>query len=169
MDFPAEPILNSFYHKVSDLHKLPALIIATGLGSGYSPFAPGTAGSLVALPFIWLLYGYSGWVYALVAALVFVTGTWAAGVAEEVFNEKDSGKITIDEIAGMLVAMFLIPPTPGMMLGGFILFRLFDITKPFPAGVADRRLGGGLGVMLDDVVAGVYANLCLQGIRAVIS
>jgi len=157
-----------FPKKAADLRKFPVLIIATGLGSGYSPFAPGTAGSLVALPFIWLLYGGTPWVYALVTLVVFAVGTWAAGVAEEVFNAKDSSMITVDEVAGMMVAMFLVPVTPAMMAGGFVLFRLFDIFKPFPAGAVDKRVGGGLGVMLDDVVAGVYANLCLQGIRAVI-
>jgi phosphatidylglycerophosphatase A len=89
-------------------------------------------------------------------------------VVEEIEGAKDPGKITIDEISGMTVTMALIPATPVMLLAGFLIFRLFDITKPFPANIADRKIKGGLGVMLDDVVAGVYANICLQLLRAYI-
>jgi len=153
--------------RASHLKNTPALIIATGLGSGYSPIAPGTAGSIVAIPFIWLLSCTGPVVYAIAAVAVFGLGVWSAGVAEGYYGQKDSSRITVDEISGMLVAMFLIPATPAMLAAGFLLFRIFDITKPFPAGLADREVGGGLGVMLDDVVAGVYANICLHVIRSV--
>ena len=148
-----------------------AVIIATGLGSGYSPVAPGTAGSVVglavALPFA--LWGgtatLGGAWYAAVTLVLFAAGVWAAGRAEVIFGQKDCGKIVIDEIAGMLITLYLLPATWVYFTLGFFLFRIMDILKPFPARRIDQRMGGGLGVMMDDVVAGIYANLCLQLIR----
>lgn len=139
-----------------------ALVIATGLGSGYSPFAPGTAGSVVGVALAWLVAPY-GWPAFLAAtALIFAAGVWAAGVAEGVYRQKDCGKITVDEVAGMLITVAFIEPSMINLLAGFFLFRFFDIVKPYPANWCDSRLGGGAGVMLDDVVAGVYANICLR-------
>ncbi len=145
-----------------------ALIIffATGAYSGYSPVAPGTAGSVVGLVVMWFgfgpLWAYSPAIALIVFAIAFVISCWIAGRAEIIFDEHDSSKIVLDEVLGMVATMFANPLTPVWMLAGFVIFRLFDIVKPFPAGLIDRKLGGGSGVMLDDLAAGIYANIVLQ-------
>ena len=88
--------------------------------------------------------------------VVTVLGVWAADEAERALGAKDPGAIVVDEVAGMTLSVLALPPTPGVLLAGFLLFRLFDVLKPFPANVA-QRLPGGLGVMIDDVIAGLYA------------
>jgi phosphatidylglycerophosphatase A len=142
-----------------------ALVVATGFGAGYSPFAPGTAGSLLAAILYWLFPDSSlGWDAALplfVAVVAgFFIGVWVSAEAEKVYG-KDSGRIVIDEIVGMWVVMLWIPKTPKLLLAGFFLCRFFDIVKPFPAG-RSQSLKGGWGVMMDDLIAGVYGNLVLQ-------
>ena len=94
--------------------------------------------------------------------LVAVTalGVWAADEAERALGARDPGAIVVDEVAGMTLSVLALPPTPGVLLAGFLLFRLFDVLKPFPANVA-QRLPGGLGVMIDDVIAGFYALVLL--------
>jgi phosphatidylglycerophosphatase A len=145
-----------------------AISIASGLGSGYSPVAPGTAGSVVgviiAILFVILsgLKIFSGYIYVLTTAVIFAAGVWSAGRAEVIYGEKDCGKIVIDEIAGMLVTLYLVPFDWRWLLAGFLFFRFFDIVKPFPARRIDQRVKGGWGVMLDDIAAGVYANISLQ-------
>lgn len=155
--------------KLDRFKKTTVITLATGLGSGYSPVAPGTAGSVVGIAAAWLLAGLGWPLYLLVTAAIFVSGVWAAGIAEEIYQAKDSGRITVDEVAGMLLTVAFVPPTLLNLVAGFFLFRFFDITKPFPAGKIDASVGGGLGVMLDDVVAGIYANICLQALRLVVS
>ncbi|MCL6583117.1 MAG: phosphatidylglycerophosphatase A [bacterium] len=140
------------------------LWIATGFGLGYLPFVPGTVGSLGGVVLFWLFHPLTWYLYLLFIASLFFLGIWAADWAEVVFQEKDSNYIVIDEIVGFLIAAFLIPWSGLWMIAAFILFRIFDIIKPFPAGRAER-LRGGLGIMLDDVGAGIYANLVLQGMR----
>ncbi|HXZ84543.1 MAG TPA: phosphatidylglycerophosphatase A [Myxococcota bacterium] len=136
--------------------------MATGAGSGYAPFASGTAGSLVGLALWWALASSGAAAsparYALVCAGVVAVGIWTAGRAEQLFGRHDDGRITIDEVAGMLLSLAWLPARPEVAGVGFLLFRLFDIWKPFPARRAER-LPGGLGVMADDLVAGAYANL----------
>ncbi|HEY5649659.1 MAG TPA: phosphatidylglycerophosphatase A [Nitrospiria bacterium] len=141
--------------------------MATGFGAGYAPVASGTAGSIVGLGLVFLLYRTSpSWiVYLLVVFLVFLAGVYVAGRFEHDSGEKDSGRIVIDEIAGMLLAAFLVPPELVYLVGAFLLFRIFDIFKPPPARWAERSLPGGWGVMMDDMVAGLYSNLVIQGIR----
>jgi len=141
-----------------------ALGIATALGAGYSPIAPGTAGSAVALVILWLVPFSQA---ALVAFFVAVTvvGTWAAHVAEAAVGDKDPGVIVIDEIAGMTLSVLVLPLTVPVLLAGFVLFRIFDVVKPFPAGRL-QALSGGVGVMIDDLIAGLYALLILIAARA---
>ena len=132
-----------------------ALLIATVFGAGYSPIAPGTAGSAVTVLILWLVpFSRSGLVLFLVA--VVVIGTWAAHVAERRLGGKDPGAIVIDEVAGMTLSVVAFPLTPGVLLAGFVLFRIFDVVKPPPARES-QRFSGGLGVMIDDVIAGLYA------------
>ncbi len=138
------------------------MLIATGFYSGYLPKAPGTWGSLVGLALFFLLHTLSLEVYLAVVAGIFVLGTFAAGEAEKIMDRKDPGLVVIDEIVGMLITMIAIPATPLAMTLGFILFRIFDIWKPFPIRLIDQRFHGGLGIMLDDVVAGIYSLIILQ-------
>jgi phosphatidylglycerophosphatase A len=138
--------------------RILVLAIATGAGSGYFPMASGTVGSLVGLAIWAALAGVAPLGFA--AAVVAITGLgiWAAGKASEHFKRHDDGRITIDEVAGMLVSLAWLPARWEVAAVAFLLFRVFDIWKPWPAGPAER-LPGGVGVMADDLVAGAYANL----------
>jgi len=141
----------------------PAGWIATALGAGLSPKAPGTAGSLVALlPWWFVLRDAPPSVYLAVLIAGFVLGVWACGVCDRRLGMHDQGALVWDEVIGMWITLFAAPPQWWWMVAGFALFRLFDIWKPWPVSWADRRVHGGLGVMLDDVVAGVYALVILQ-------
>ncbi len=137
------------------------LLIATAGGVGYIPIAPGTAGSLVAVPFLPLLAGLrqraplTGW---LVVGAILVTALWAADRADRIFPGHDHGRIVIDEIAGMVVAGLFVPGTWGAVALVFVLFRILDVIKPWPANLIDRRVPYGVGVVADDLVAGVYAG-----------
>jgi phosphatidylglycerophosphatase A len=141
--------------------RLLVLLLATAGGIGYVPLAPGTAGSLAAVPLLPLLADLrarapiAGWgaVAALLAAAVF-----AAGRADRIFPGHDHGRIVIDEVAGMVVAGLFVPGTWGAALLVFVLFRVLDVLKPWPAGLIDRRVPAGVGVVGDDVVAGIYAG-----------
>jgi phosphatidylglycerophosphatase A len=141
----------------------PAGWIATALGTGLVPKAPGTAGSLVALlPWWFLLRGLpAGW-YVAVLAAGFLLGVWACGVAGRRLGVRDHGALVWDEVVGMWITLLAAPPQWWWMAVGFALFRLFDIWKPGLVRLADRRVHGGLGVMLDDAVAGVHALVVLQ-------
>jgi phosphatidylglycerophosphatase A len=101
-------------------------------------------------------------IYLAVVAGIFVLGTFAAGEAEKIMDRKDPGLIVIDEIVGILITMIAIPATPLAMALGFVLFRIFDIWKPFPIRLIDQRFHGGLGIMLDDIVAGIFSLVILQ-------
>ena len=138
------------------------MFIATGFYSGYLPKAPGTWGSLVGLLLFFLLHGLALPVYLAVVLGVFVVGTFAAGEAEKIVDNSDPGLVVIDEIVGMLITMAAVPATPLFMTLGFVLFRVFDIVKPFPVNFFDQRFHGGLGIMLDDVVAGLYSLVILH-------
>lgn len=144
-----------------------AVIIATCCGAGYSPLAPGTVGAAVGLLPVLALTGWP-WSYGLVTALLFFAGVWAGGIAEEAFGKHDSPRIVIDEAASIMVTFVGIALTPMALCAGFVLNRLFDIVKPFPAYGA-QRARGGWGVMLDDLVAGIYSNILLRIILAVIA
>ena len=141
------------------------MFIATGFGSGYLPIAPGTWGSLVALPIHFMLIRLSPQYYYISLALIFLIAVATAGSAEKILNRKDPGAVVIDEIIGMLITLIGAPTTPLAWGSAFLLFRLFDIWKPFPASWADRHLNGGFGIVLDDVIAGGYALLCMQVFR----
>jgi phosphatidylglycerophosphatase A len=140
------------------------LFAATGAGSGYSPVAPGTVGSAVGLALWAVVRELPAPAYLALVAGVTAAGVWAAHHAEGIFGTKDDGRITIDEVAGMLVSLALLPREPSAALvgaAGFVLFRIFDVAKPPPA-LRAEALPGGLGVMGDDLVAALYANACGQ-------
>ena len=138
------------------------MFIATGAGSGYLPKAPGTWGTLVGLLLWWPLAGLSLTAYLATVAVLFIVGVASAGAAEKILDRGDPGVVVNDEIVGVLIALAAVPLHPAAALAGFALFRLFDIAKPFPVGWVDRHLHGGLGIMLDDVAAGLYALLVLH-------
>jgi phosphatidylglycerophosphatase A len=142
------------------------MFIATGAGSGYLPKAPGTWGSLVGV-LVWLVIGQLDLTsYLLITALFFALGVVSAGAAEKIVDSGDPSIVVIDEIVGQLIALAAVPLHPVPILVGFLLFRLFDIFKPFPISWLDRHLHGGTGIMLDDVCAGLCSCLVLQlGLR----
>lgn len=138
------------------------LLIATGCYSGMMPKAPGTWGSLFALLPWFFIKDLPLPVYLGIMAATFVVGFLIAGTAEKLLNKTDAGPIVIDEILGMFITLTLAPAHPAAWLLGFIWFRLFDIKKPFPVSWFDTHLHGGIGIMMDDVMAGIYALGCLQ-------
>ncbi|PWT83819.1 MAG: phosphatidylglycerophosphatase A [Blastocatellia bacterium] len=137
-----------------------ALPLATAAGVGYVRFAPGTCGSAVGLA-IWALLPTSPAVHATTIVALFLAGTWSGSIAERHFGCRDPSQVVIDEVVGMLITIFLNPVGWAGAAGGFLLFRLADIIKPYPANRFER-LPGGMGVMADDAVAAVYANLLLR-------
>lgn len=141
--------------------KKTVIFIATGAFSGYSPFAPGTAGTLAAIPLYLLLAPLDPWLYGAIVLVLLPISFWSAGEAEKIFGTKDSKQIVIDEILGYLVTMFMAPAGWAYVVAGFFLFRFFDITKIYPANRFEE-LGGGIGIVMDDIMAGVYAALVLQ-------
>jgi len=141
---------------------------ASGLGLGFLPLIPGTFGTLAGIP-ICLFLNLGGWaVYAAGTVLLTIGGVWLAGRADRIFGAHDCRCIVVDEICGFLVAMAFVIPGPLTIGIGFLAFRFFDILKPFPAGYIDKNLAGGLGVMLDDIAAGVYANVTLRIIIVIV-
>jgi phosphatidylglycerophosphatase A len=142
----------------------PATLIATGFGIGRAPFAPGSFGSLAALAIAWAIRGRWGIPGLAVAfALVFVIGCWAAGAVAETSGVRDPPTVVVDEIAGQWLALLAAPASPGGWGAAFLLFRLFDIWKPWPVRRAER-VNGGLGIMLDDLLAAGYAAISSWGL-----
>ena len=141
-----------------------ALAVATVLGVGYVPFAPGTFGSVVGLVLWWVLPASTAVHGAAIVAL-FIVGSWSGGIAERHFGTTDPSVVVIDEVMGMLITLFLNPVGWAGALAAFLLFRVFDVIKPYPSNQLER-LPGGVGVMADDAMAAVYANLALRAILA---
>jgi phosphatidylglycerophosphatase A len=138
--------------------------LASGGYSGYFPHGPGTAGTLVGILIYFLFSFFPPSIYLLTTGAAFFLAWWASERAEVLFSQRDCPKIVIDEIAGYLITMALLPRTLTTVIGGFLFFRIFDIMKTPPAGFVERRLSGGLAVVLDDAVAGIYANVLLHAI-----
>ena len=136
--------------------------VATGFLVGTVPFAPGTFGSLIGLPVSFLLSRLNllNSVICILAFILFAIGI--ASAAEKIIKQKDPGQIVIDEIAGLMVTLAGVPFNLKTALAGFVIFRVFDILKPFPIRALERSVGGGSGIVLDDVLAGIYGNLVLR-------
>jgi phosphatidylglycerophosphatase A len=131
-------------------------VIATALGAGYSPIAPGTCGTIVAVPLVWALACLPIWQFAVVVVVVTGIAIWAAGRADQAWGTHDSGRIVIDEVAGYMTTMLLVDRGHWIPLTvGFVVFRALDITKPPPIRWLDENLPGGWGVVLDDSAAGL--------------
>ena len=139
----------------------PVHILASGFGSGLAPRAPGTFGTIAAIPIVLLAQFLPVWWYVGVTVLMFVAGIFICGRAARDWGVSDHPAIVWDEFVGLLVTMSAAPVGAVWLLAGFVLFRLFDIAKPWPICSLDRRVHGGFGIMLDDVVAGVFAAVIL--------
>jgi len=142
----------------------PIHFLAFGFGSGLSPYAPGTFGTIAAIPLFLVLENLSLTFYVLVVIALTIFGIWICDVTARDLGVKDYQGIVWDEIVGYLCTMIAVPASLGFILMGFLLFRLFDMFKPWPVYLAER-LPGGYGIVLDDVLAAAYAWLILQGIR----
>jgi phosphatidylglycerophosphatase A len=143
----------------------PIHFFAFGFGSGLSPKAPGTAGTLAAIPVILLAHviGIPLWILFMVTTLV---GTWLADKSSKDLGVHDHPGIVIDEFAGMMLTLMFVPLTWLSLILGFILFRIFDIWKPWPIGAIDKQVKGGIGIMLDDLLAAIYAGGSLLLLKA---
>jgi phosphatidylglycerophosphatase A len=144
------------------MKRIAALLLASNFGLGYSPLISGTVGSLAGPPLFYLLAGLSPLAYSLVWLVLFAIAVWASHEAGIIYGVADDGRIVIDELAGYMVTVAFLPFTWWTALFGFVWFRVFDILKPPPANWVDRRMKNGFGVVLDDVLAGVYAALALR-------
>jgi phosphatidylglycerophosphatase A len=150
-----------------------ALVLATAGGAGYAPVAPGTAGAGVGVALYWWLAPAGSAVVGGVAIALLVAGVVAADAAEQRFEQRDDGRIVIDEVVGQLLALAPLPlcaadpRSPLLVAAGFLAFRLFDIWKPGPVRWAERNFAGGAGVMLDDVVAGLLAAACVAALALI--
>ena len=139
------------------------ILIATCLGLGYAPLAPGTFGSLPGLLLLWVLTSVGGPTVAAIGFVVVVgVGIPAATAAERHFGKSDPGPVVIDEVAGQMLTLLYLPLNPTLLIAGFFLFRILDILKPPPARKLET-LPGGTGIMADDLMVGIYGNLVLQG------
>lgn len=138
------------------------MAIATGFYSGYLPKAPGTWGTLLAFPLHFLLIRLSPGNYYLSLGVFFIIAVVCAGSAEKILDQGDPGIVVIDEIIGMLIGLIGIPMKALPLILAFFIFRFFDILKPFPVGWADSHFHGGLGIVLDDVLAGLYTLLIMK-------
>jgi len=150
---------------MAGLRSVVARVIATAGGAGYSPIAPGTCGTAVAVPIAWLARGWSTPMFLVLVAAVTIIGIWAADEADRAWGSHDSGRIVIDEVAGYLLTVALVDRSAGLALGlGFVVFRFFDIVKPPPVRWIDQKVPGGAGVVLDDVAAGAMGLVVMVGL-----
>jgi phosphatidylglycerophosphatase A len=134
----------------------PAFWLSTWFGVGLLPVAPGTCGSLAALPFAWLLaYMSNPTVLVVISLIIFFMGWWSSHLYASITGRKDPKEVVIDEVAGQILALSFVPQTWVSYLLCFCIFRLLDIQKPWPISWADKQLGGGLGIMLDDIFAAI--------------
>ena len=138
------------------------LFLATGFFIGTVPFAPGTFGSIIGLPICFLVSRLNLLIAVIGTILFILIAVWVAAAAEKILKQKDPGSIVIDEIAGLMVTFAGLPFNLKTAVAGFVIFRVLDILKPFPIRILDKRLAGGSGIVLDDVLAGVYGNLIIR-------
>ena len=139
----------------------PIHFLAFGFGSGLAPIAPGTFGTLAGIPIYVLMSHLSVPIYCGILILLCVLGVYVAGKSSRLLGVHDHGGIVIDEIVGFLLTMVVAPEGWTWIFAGFFLFRLFDILKPWPINALDRELSGGLGIVVDDLMAGIYSGLSL--------
>ena len=148
--------------------KYPVHWLAYGFGTGLSPFAPGTFGSLVGVALFWFMASMPAIPYAIVVAVMFVAGIFICVQTAHDVGAVDPGFIVYDEVVGFLVAMYLLPTEWRWVVGGFVVYRVFDIWKPFPIHWVEDKLGLGSGIMTDDVISGIYTFIVLHVVRLLI-
>ena len=144
------------------LFQHPANFLALGFGSGLAQKAPGTFGTIVGLPLYWLLSGYTFYIQLLLITIAFIAGIYICDVAGKLIGVSDHGSIVWDEIVAMMLVLTITPNTFIWWIVSFLLFRLFDIWKPFPINLCDAKLKGGFGVMIDDLIAAFYAMIIIK-------
>lgn len=142
----------------------PLLFVAFGFGSGLSKIVPGTVGTLASVPLYLVLAQLPLWAYLFVLVITSALGVAICGRAARQLGVHDHSGIVWDEFVGFWITMLLVPPTLTWIIVGFVLFRFFDMVKPWPISLADKKLDGGFGIMFDDILAGIAACLCLQGL-----
>ena len=150
------------------LLKHPVHLLALGFGAGLVPRAPGTAGTVLALLPGWLILPLPVSIRAALVALLFALGVWICGESARRLGSHDPSAIVWDEIVGFLAVSVLLPPEPLWWAVAFVLFRIFDVAKPWPIRDVDHRLGGGVGIMLDDLVAAAFTAACLIFARSLV-
>jgi phosphatidylglycerophosphatase A len=149
-------------YRMKSFNKHLIEFLATGGWIGHAPVAPGTFGSLAALPLCWMLSCLSFGSEIVVMGILIGASIWISHAAEKMDSQDDPKHVVVDEICGMAVALSGLPFIPVIVIGAFALFRMFDIVKPFPIRWVDRKVPGGLGIMLDDILAGMLANMLLR-------
>jgi len=138
-----------------------ALLLSSWFGAGLMPIAPGSFGTLAALPLV-IIINYLGVVHSTISLIIILPlSLWASHLSQNLLEGNDPSEIVIDEVTGLFIAVFLLPLSWLNIILGFCLFRIFDILKPFPIGLIDKNLKGGIGIVLDDIMAGIYVNICL--------
>ncbi|MBS7834553.1 phosphatidylglycerophosphatase A [Wohlfahrtiimonas chitiniclastica] len=153
---------SKYDHSVKMTIKTPAQFLASGFGSGCAPVAPGTFGTLAAVPFWFAMTYLPDLWYAVITAFVFVLGCIVSDQASRELNVHDHGGIVIDEFVGFFITMFLVPANIYTAILGFVLFRIFDVIKPWPIQWVDQKMKGGIGIMVDDVLAGIMALISIH-------
>lgn len=154
-------ILRESFSRADPRQKL-ALCLSLWFGAGLMPVAPGTFGTLAALPIAVFKNNFGTFYEVLILAIVILVAVWASGVSEKLLGRVDPSEVVIDEVAGFLMTIFLLPASWLNLTLGFFLFRFYDILKPFPIGTLERRVKGGAGIVVDDLLAGVYGNLSVR-------
>jgi phosphatidylglycerophosphatase A len=156
---PAHP---SQPHPAPQFRRHPVQWLAFGFGSGLSPWAPGTAGTLLAVPLYLLLAQWSLLAYTALVVMAALLGVWICGAASRQLQVHDHPGIVWDEFVGFWITMWAVPTNWSWVIAGFLVFRLYDIVKPWPVRLLDRKVGGGFGIMVDDMLAGAMACLTLH-------
>ena len=160
-------MIKSSLPNANQAFRSPSILLATWFGAGLMPKAPGTWGSLAALPFAWAIAAAGGQAALLIGAIfAFGVGWWASNVYLQHFGGEDPGPVVIDEVAGQWLTLAAVAPDPVLFVVGFGLFRLADIYKPWPVNWADQKVKAGLGIMLDDILAALYAGSGLYLVNA---
>ena len=152
----------------AELIKHPVYFLGLGFGSGLAPKAPGTFGTLAAIPLYFLIKDVPLVSYLGVVVTAFIMGIWICQQSAQWLGQRDPSAVVWDEIVGYLITMIAAPAGWQWLVLGFIFFRFFDILKPWPINLADKAIHGGLGIMVDDVIAGIFALVCVQWIHLVL-
>jgi phosphatidylglycerophosphatase A len=166
--FPSDPPAWRVSFQKADPWGKAVLVLSSWFGSGWLPRAPGTFGTLGAVPLALFMKQVGTFFSALIVLIIVVLAVWSAGMSRKLLLRDDPPEVVIDEAAGFVLAVFLLPPSWVYISAGFVLFRIFDILKPFPLRRVER-LKGGLGIVLDDLLAGIYTVLCIRICLVVLS